>query len=270
MTNNGKIKGKNKKAILIINKIDLVKREKLLKLIDMYQKEYHFEAVIPISSLQSKYRDIILDEIEKNLKPGPAYYDTEEYTDQTLRQLAEETIREKALILLKDEVPHGIFVQVEKMKLKKKTLYNILMIAAIAVILAAAYLFFCRNTQLVFECSSPGSFALTVTAPDGAVLGREVFIGGAESARLRFLLPRQADPAALRFELEGDASEIIFHRLDVIRDGFRVSRSKGAVTGNRLEPVPASEVTGIRPFLLLPAALLLWGVDSYLGKEAAR
>ncbi len=129
-------------------------------------------------------------------------------------------------------------------------------IAAITVILAAAYLFFCRNTQLVFECSSPGSFALTVTAPDGAVLGREVFIGGAESARLRFLLPRQADPAALRFELEGDASEIIFHRLDVIRDGFRVSRSKGAVTGNRLEPVPASEVTGIRPFLLLPAALL--------------
>lgn len=73
-------------------------------------------------------------------------------------------------------------------------------IAAIAVILAAAYLFFCRNTQLVFECSSPGSFALTVTAPDGAVLGREVFIGGAESARLRFLLPRQAGPgcAAVR------------------------------------------------------------------------
>ena len=103
-----KIKESNKKAILIINKIDLVKREKLLKLIDMYQKEYHFEAVIPISSLQSKYRDIILDEIEKNLKPGPAYYDTEEYTDQTLRQLAEETIREKALILLKDEIPHGI------------------------------------------------------------------------------------------------------------------------------------------------------------------
>ena len=67
-----KIKESNKKAILIINKIDLVKREKLLKLIDMYQKEYHFEAIIPISSLQSKYRDIILDEIEKNLTPGPA------------------------------------------------------------------------------------------------------------------------------------------------------------------------------------------------------
>ena len=114
-----KIKESNKKAILIVNKIDLVKREKLLHLIDMYQKEYNFEAVIPISSLQSKYRDIILDEIEKNLKPGPAYYDTEEYTDQTLRQLAEETIREKALTFLQDEVPHGIYVEVEKMKYRK-------------------------------------------------------------------------------------------------------------------------------------------------------
>ena len=114
-----KIKESNKKAILIINKIDLVKREKLLKLIDIYQKEYKFEAVIPISSLQSKYREIILDEIEKNLKPGPAYYDTEEYTDQTLRQLAEETIREKALKFLQDEVPHGIYVEVEKMKFRK-------------------------------------------------------------------------------------------------------------------------------------------------------
>ena len=114
-----KIKESNKKAILIINKIDLVKREKLLKLIDMYQKEYNFEAVIPISSLKEKYRDVILDEIEKNLYPGPAYYNTEEYTDQTLRQLAEEIIREKALKLLQDEVPHGIYVEVEKMKYRK-------------------------------------------------------------------------------------------------------------------------------------------------------
>ena len=114
-----KIKESNKKAILIINKIDLVKREKLLKLIDMYQKEYNFEAVIPISSLKEKYRDVILDEIEKNLNPGPAYYNTEEYTDQTLRQLAEEIIREKALKLLQDEVPHGIYVEVEKMKYRK-------------------------------------------------------------------------------------------------------------------------------------------------------
>lgn len=114
-----KIKESKKKAILIINKIDLVKKESLFKLIDLYQKEYNFEAVIPVSSIKSKYRDIILDEIEKVLKPGPAYYDVEEYTDQTMRQLAEETIREKALMYLQDEVPHGIYVEVTKMKLKK-------------------------------------------------------------------------------------------------------------------------------------------------------
>lgn len=114
-----KIKEAKRKTILIINKIDLVKREKLLNLIDIYSKEYKFEAVIPISATNTKYKDVILEEIEKNLKPGPAYYDIEEYTDQTLRQLAEETIREKALKLLQDEVPHGIYIEVEKMKERK-------------------------------------------------------------------------------------------------------------------------------------------------------
>lgn len=114
-----KIKEANRKTILIINKIDLVEKENLLNLIQIYSKEYNFEAVIPISAKDSKYRKIILDEIEKNLKPGPAYYDKEEYTDQTLRQLAEETIREKTLMLLDQEVPHGIYIEVEKMKLRK-------------------------------------------------------------------------------------------------------------------------------------------------------
>ena len=114
-----KIKEAKRKTILIINKIDLVKRETLLNLIDIYRKEYNFEAVIPISATNAKYREPILEEIEKNLKEGPAYYDIEEYTDQTMRQLAEETIREKALKLLQDEVPHGIYVEVEKMKLRK-------------------------------------------------------------------------------------------------------------------------------------------------------
>ena len=119
----------NKKTILIINKIDLVKREELLNLISIYSKEYQFEEVIPVSVLKEKYKEIILNEIEKRLKPGPAYYDIEEYTDQTMRQLAEETIREKALILLQDEVPHGIYVEVENMKLRKnkekKEIYDI-------------------------------------------------------------------------------------------------------------------------------------------------
>ena len=111
-----KIKEVNKKTILIINKIDLVKKEELLNLIELYRKEYNFEAIIPISALQEKYKETILDEIEKNLKEGPAYYDIEEYTDQTLRQLAEETIREKILRFLQDEVPHGVYVEVQKMQ----------------------------------------------------------------------------------------------------------------------------------------------------------
>ena len=124
-----KIKEANRKTILIINKIDMVKREKLLNLIDIYSKEYNFVAVIPITAYQPKYKDIILNEIEKHIKPGPAYYDIEEYTDQTMRQLAEETIREKALKLLQDEVPHGIYVEVEKMNLRqnkqKEDIYDI-------------------------------------------------------------------------------------------------------------------------------------------------
>ena len=103
-----KIKEANKKTIL--------KKEELLNLIELYRKEYNFEAIIPISALQEKYKETILDEIEKNLKEGPAYYDIEEYTDQTLRQLAEETIREKILRFLQDEVPHGVYVEVQKMQ----------------------------------------------------------------------------------------------------------------------------------------------------------
>ena len=117
-----KIQESNKKTILIINKIDLIDKEELAKVIELYKNEYNFEDIIPVSALKNKYKEIVLDEIEKNLKIGPAYYNIEEYTDQTLRQLAEETIREKALILLKDEVPHGIFVFFEKMKFKKSIL----------------------------------------------------------------------------------------------------------------------------------------------------
>lgn len=113
------IKEANKKSILIINKIDLVNQERVAKLISLYTKEYDFTAVIPVSTVKEKNIEIILDEIEKNLKEGPAYYDIEEYTDQTTRQLVEETIREKALKLLNDEVPHGIFVETEKIKRRK-------------------------------------------------------------------------------------------------------------------------------------------------------
>ena len=124
-----KLKEANKKVILIINKIDLVKKEQIAKLIEIYSKEYNFEAIIPISAIKNKEVETILDEIEKNLKPGPAYYDIDEYTDQTSRQLVEEVIREKALKLLDDEVPHGLYVEVQKMKLARtkrdEPIYNI-------------------------------------------------------------------------------------------------------------------------------------------------
>lgn len=114
-----KIRQANKKTILVINKIDLINAEKLAKIINEYKELYDFIAIIPVSVRQNKNVDEIAKEIEKNLKEGPAYYDTEEYTDQTLRQLVEETIREKALKLLQDEVPHGILVETTKMKTRK-------------------------------------------------------------------------------------------------------------------------------------------------------
>ena len=114
-----KIKESKKKTILVINKIDLVNKEELIEIINKYKDLYDFEAIIPVSIKKEKNVEDILNEIERNLNEGPAYYDTEEYTDQTLRQIAEETIREKALKLLQDEVPHGILVEVSKMKMRK-------------------------------------------------------------------------------------------------------------------------------------------------------
>lgn len=108
-------------CILIINKIDLIKREKLLNLIDLYSKEYDFKAVIPVSAEKDKGTDIVIEEILKLLPNGPKYYDDEEYTDQSMRDIASEIIREKALKLLNDEVPHGIYVEVESFKERKTT-----------------------------------------------------------------------------------------------------------------------------------------------------
>ena len=108
-------------CILIINKIDLIKREKLLNLIELYSKEYDFKAVVPVSAEKDKGTEIVIEEILKLLPNGPKYYDDEEYTDQTMRDIASEIIREKALKLLNDEVPHGIYVEVESFKERKTT-----------------------------------------------------------------------------------------------------------------------------------------------------
>ncbi|MBQ7410575.1 MAG: GTPase Era [Clostridia bacterium] len=114
-----RIKESKKPCILIINKIDLVKREKLLNLIKIYNDEYAFKAVVPISATKEDVVQAVIDEIVKILPEGPKYYSDDEYTDQTVRQIAEEIIREKALKFLNDEVPHGIYIEIEKFKDRK-------------------------------------------------------------------------------------------------------------------------------------------------------
>lgn len=124
-----KLKERKVPVILILNKIDLVEKESLLEVIEMYRRAYDFKSIIPISALNNKDLNVVFEEIEKCLPYGPKFYDDEEYTDQTSRQLVEEIIREKALRLLNEEVPHGIFVETEKMEYTKTTkgedIYNI-------------------------------------------------------------------------------------------------------------------------------------------------
>ena len=114
-----KIKESKKPCILVINKMDLIKREKLLNLIRIYSEEYDFKAVVPISASKNDGVENIIEEIVKILPEGPKYYSDEEYTDQTVRQISEEIIREKALKFLDDEVPHGIYIEIEKFKERK-------------------------------------------------------------------------------------------------------------------------------------------------------
>ena len=91
----------------------------LIQHMSWYKECYDFSSVIPVEATKDKYADIVLAEIEKLLKPGPRFYEEDEYTDQTSRQMAEEKIREKALRFLNDEVPHGLYVEVNKFKDRK-------------------------------------------------------------------------------------------------------------------------------------------------------
>lgn len=102
--------------ILVINKIDTVKKENVVLAIDTYRKQLDFAEVIPVSALKGENTGIILSCIFKYLTYGPAFYDEDTVTDQPMRQIAAELIREKALRLLEDEIPHGIAVIIEKMK----------------------------------------------------------------------------------------------------------------------------------------------------------
>ena len=103
-------------VFLVINKIDTVKREQLLPFIDTYRKELDFDEVIPVSAMRGDNCDVLLEEIFKYLPYGEMFYDEDTVTDQPIRQITAELIREKALRLLSDEIPHGIAVTIEQMK----------------------------------------------------------------------------------------------------------------------------------------------------------
>lgn len=106
-------------VILVINKIDMVKREELLAVIDSYRKIYDFAEIVPVSARSGDNVETLLSCIFPYLPYGPAFYDEDTVTDQPMRQIASEVIREKSLYLLKDEIPHGIAVTIEKMKERK-------------------------------------------------------------------------------------------------------------------------------------------------------
>lgn len=99
-------------VILIINKIDLVKKDRLLETIKNFSELMDFKAVIPVSAINADGTDLVVNEIRKLLPEGPKYFPDDMITDQPERMLAAELIREKMLELLQDEVPHGTGVEI--------------------------------------------------------------------------------------------------------------------------------------------------------------
>ena len=110
-----KLKACGTPVILVINKIDTVKKEQLFGFIENYSKEMAFAEIVPVSALRGENTEHLKDVLFSYLPEGPMYYDEDTVTDQPERQIAAEMIREKALRNLSDEVPHGIAVTVEKM-----------------------------------------------------------------------------------------------------------------------------------------------------------
>lgn len=107
-------------VILVINKVDTVKKEELLPYIDTYRKQMDFQEIVPVSALKGDNTDTLISCIMKYLPYGPAFYDEDTVTDQPMRQIVAELIREKALRLLEEEIPHGIAVSIEKMSYRKR------------------------------------------------------------------------------------------------------------------------------------------------------
>lgn len=113
-------------VFLVINKIDTINKEELFKVISSYKEVYDFKEIIPISALKQQNKEDLLKHIEKYLPEGPKYFPEDMITDQPEKQIVSEIIREKALYLLQEEIPHGIAVEVTSMKKRKeKDIYDI-------------------------------------------------------------------------------------------------------------------------------------------------
>ncbi len=106
-------------VILVINKVDTIKKEEILRFIDNYRKIYDFAEIVPVSALKGTNTDDLINTIFKYLPYGPMFYDEDTVTDQPMRQIVSELIREKALKCLNDEIPHGIAVYIDQMKERK-------------------------------------------------------------------------------------------------------------------------------------------------------
>ena len=107
-------------VILVVNKIDTVKREQLLVYIDAYRKLMDFAEIVPVSALKDDNTDTLIKLIMKYLPYGPTFYDEDTITDQPMRQIVAELIREKVLRSIDEEIPHGVAVTIESMKFSKK------------------------------------------------------------------------------------------------------------------------------------------------------
>lgn len=110
-------------VILVINKVDSVKREEILPAIAAYKDIYDFADIVPVSAKSGDNTDELLRVIMKYLPYGPQFYDEDTVTDQPERQIVAELIREKALHSLQDEIPHGIAVAIDRMKMQNKVMH---------------------------------------------------------------------------------------------------------------------------------------------------
>ncbi len=113
------IKNNKQPKILVINKIDSIKREEIPKTIEYYAKTLSFDEIVPVCAKDGTNVDELVRCIFKYLPYGEPFYDEDTVTDQPVRQIAAEMIREKALHALNDEIPHGIAVMIEKMDFSK-------------------------------------------------------------------------------------------------------------------------------------------------------